>query len=293
MKKNNILWGNDRNAVIALLAINFVVFVFFRMLYIIFQNNPAMHLKDYNSVLINFGLSSELSVFGRKIWTLCTYFITNTTFLGLFINMLWLFGLSYLLQLLADNKYLIPSYVYGGVVGGIVFIITCQFAQSNTMLLGSATAILSLAGTLTALAPQYRLLPHIGQAGIPLWVLIVLYLIIDLLSTAFTNPVAIPAHIAGYAAGYGYGYLANRGTDLGNWMYTLYDLLLGKDFVPKTNKDQQYYQQKTVPYTKELKVNEQNINSILDKINATGMDSLTNQEKEVLQKAQNNYNNIE
>ncbi len=287
MKKNNILWGNDRNAVIALLAINFVVFVFFRMLYIIFQNNPAMHLKDYNSVLINFGLHSNISIFVQKIWTLFTYFITNTTFLGLFINMLWLFCFSYLLQSIVDNKYLIPSYIYGGLVGGIVFIITCQFAQTNTMLLGSATAIMALTGTLMAFAPKHKLLPHIGNGGIPLWILIALYVIINIVSTAYNNPITIPAYIAGFAAGYGYGYLAKRGTDLGNWMYTLYDIVLGKNFIPVVDKNQQYYEEKTVPYTKELKVNQQNVNVVLDKINSTGIQSLTEQEKLILQKTKN------
>jgi membrane associated rhomboid family serine protease len=286
--KDKILWGSDKNALIALISINLVMFVFFRMLFIIFQNDPETHLQDYNSLIQQFQLPSSLNVFVNKIWTLFIYFFSNDKFIMLISNLLWLFSFAYLLQQIVSNDYLIPSYIYGGVTAGVVYLIAnAILPNSRIPIMGATPAILSVAATLMGFAPKHKILTHLN-GGIPLWVLFIVFILMDIVNVVPNNPTLLIAHLAAVIMGYLYAKSIQKGSDFGRWMHDLYDMFLGKEkSKKKLAETKQFYQQKVVPFSKEKIANQHNIDAILDKINNSGIETLTTEEKLILQKAKN------
>ncbi len=283
MNGNKILLGNDRNALIGLIAVNLIVFVFLRTLMIILNVTPQVANDYYNPTLNNFVMNGNAKVFIEKPWTIFTYFFTNAQFLMLISNMIWLAGLTYMAQQLIGNAYPFPVYIYGGLAGGIVFLITASLAGKSMTIESSATGSLAIAGLIISYKPQQRILPYIGNGGIPIWIIIALFVFIDFLSVLGGNFWVLPAHLAGFGVGYYFGLSLQKGKDWGEWMHTLYDAVLGKNFVkPSSNAASKG---KIVPFTKEPKINEARINEILDKINLTGLNSLTKEEKLILQQS--------
>lgn len=281
MNNNKVLWGSDKNAVIFLIGANFILFFFFRCMMIIFQNNPVTSGADYGNLISQFGVPAQQ--FYTKPWTLLTYFFSNDRFMLLLSNMLWLFSFAYLLQTVVGNRYLLPSYIYGGLVGAAVFIITNLVAPNhNAALLGSTTGILAVSATTVAVAPNYKIFPFIN-GGIPLWILSALFLLINFIGVGMQTPYMLPTYIAATAIGYAYGKSITNGNDWGGWMHWLYNQLANKKITSKSGAD--FYKATVVPYNKSIQVNQLTVDQVLDKINTTGMASLTKAEKAVLEKA--------
>ncbi len=279
-----MLWGSEKNAIITLIAINLSIYLFFLVMYMIFGNDLDNQAKDYKSVVSQFVLPA--SNFIQKPWTLFTYFFTQVGLLTLLSNMIWLFSFAYLLQQLAGNKYLIPSYIYGGVVGGIVFIIVnAIFPGHNKDLMSPTMAILSVAATTVAFAPNYKIFPFIN-GGISLWIIFIAFLFVDILGLVIQNRYLLPSHIAAAGIGYFYGKCAINGNDFGSWMHWLYNEFLGNKTQKKAfNKRDVYYKNNVAPFNKQMKVNQLTVDEILDKINISGIESLSTEEKNTLKKA--------
>lgn len=285
-----ISWGSDKNALVALIAINGVIFIMLRMLYVIFQNNPGTRDVEYTRLLSQFMLPGTFEAFISKPWTLFTHFFTHNSFSMFFSNMLWLFSFSWLLQLVAGNKYVIPAYFYGGVFGGLVYLTLNSLfpgqVQQN-MFTGASAAIFSVSATAVTLAPQFKIFPFLKNGGLPVWILLAAFTVIDVLSLAFTRPMLIPVHLTGLVVGFEYAWFLVRGRDLGAWMGNLYDYLSGK----KTKKqnsgiaEKKFYTDATVPFEKKMKVSQATIDVILDKISEHGYESLSKEERDVLKKA--------
>jgi membrane associated rhomboid family serine protease len=227
-EEKKLLWGSDRNAVIAVMAILLIVFVFFRMMFIIFQNNPFTLDREYSNLIQQFALPVEWKVFITKPWTLFTYFITNIRYIDLVTNLVWVLGFSYLAQQLVGNRYIIPVFIYGGIVGGITLLITSLFITPTTFYaLGSSTGILALATMLCYHSAHYKLMPQI-KTGIPLWLLYLLFIVVDIVVVINNDIFHLPAHIAAVLVGCFCGFLIKKGVAVGSSMNKLYQFILGK-----------------------------------------------------------------
>jgi membrane associated rhomboid family serine protease len=286
-QNRKILWGSDRNALVYLLAINAIIFIMLRMLFVIFQNNPETINSEYGNLLSQFVLPNSFGDIIYKPWTLVTSFFTHVSFGMFFSNMLWLFSFSWLLQTVAGNKYVFPAYFYGGLTGSLVFLtMNALFPAkpSEAILVGAAAAIYSVSATAVTLAPGFRIFPFIRN-GIPVWVLLAAFTVIDILGLAFAHPMMIPVHLSGLLAGYFYAVMLQRGSDPGAWMGRLYDYISGRKIKKDKGPDKKFYTDGTTPFEKKMKVSQSTVDEILDKINEHGYQSLSKEEKEVLKKA--------
>jgi membrane associated rhomboid family serine protease len=117
-----------------------------------------------------------------------------------FSNMLWLSTFGYILQSLTGNKKIIPLYIYGGLVGAIIYVVAfntlppLKHISSSSILLGASASVMAIAMTTTTLAPNYRIFPLIS-GGIPLWVLTLIFALIDIASISASNTGVHLSHI--------------------------------------------------------------------------------------------------
>lgn len=292
----SILLGQDNNALVLLFAVNGILFIILGFLKVIYQLSDIPDDFFYRQILNWFSLPPAAETFFTRPWTVLTYMFTHISVWHLISSCLWLWCFGYILQDLTGNNKLIPVYLYGGFVGGLVFLLmnnlvpALQLRLPNTQaLLGANAAIVAVAAATTTLAPDYRMFPMIG-GGIPLWVLTVIFVAIDFATVSSGNPAIGVSHLAAGAVGFFFVRQLRRGKDWSGWMNQLVDWLDDlfrpeKRHTKQSAKDKLFYQAGKKPYEKISNITQQRLDAILDKINQKGYQFLTDEEKAFLKRA--------
>ena len=193
-----ITLGEDNNALIALISINAIGLIIPGLIKVIYKIVDPASTAFYTHILPWFILPSKLVVLGKNPWTILSYMFVHTQILIAFTNMLWLWAFGSILQDMAGNKKIIPIYLYGGIAGAVVFIATSYAIPQNTFPFfeGASASVMAVAIATTSLAPDYRIFRMLN-GGIPLWVLTILFVIIDFVSIRSGAPALHLAHLTG------------------------------------------------------------------------------------------------
>ena len=127
--------------------------------------------------------------------------------------------------------------------------------------------------------------------GIPIWILLAVYLFIDFVGIASFSAAYSLSHLGGALAGCLFVILLKRGWDGSKWMNSLYSWFINlfnpykKSNSPSVKEKVFYNTGSRAPYSKTSNVTEQRIDEILDKINQKGYSYLTDDEKNILKRA--------
>jgi membrane associated rhomboid family serine protease len=294
--RKKMLLGQDGNALVQLVVVNAVLFVILQFIYCIYRLE-SLNMAAYQTNVVDwFVLPASLDRLSSRPWTVLTYMFSEQHLFRFIGNMFWLWCFGYILQDLTGNRKLVPIYLYGGVAGAAFFILSyavfprLQAQLPNAELLGSNAAIIAIAVATTTVAPDYRIFPMIN-GGIPLWILTLLYVLINFSSISYGDSGAYVANLAGAGAGFFFIYRLRRGHDGSIWINRFFDWcndLFNPDKKKKgrSPKDEFYYKVSgTQPFKKIPNVTQQRIDEILDKINQQGVRFLTDEEKEILKRA--------
>ncbi|HEX2605963.1 MAG TPA: rhomboid family intramembrane serine protease [Flavisolibacter sp.] len=291
--------GQDGNTLTLLIAINLVVFILLAFIKVVyyFTYSDYVDVRFGEDVFQWVSLPAALDKFIIRPWTLLTHMFVHDTksVWHILANMLWLWSFGYILQDLTGNKKLVPVYIYGAVAGAVAYIAAYNLIPALRVNLevqqayGASAGVMAIAIAATTLAPGYRIFPMLN-GGIPLWVITVIYLIIDLATIPYNNPGGHIAHIAGAAMGFLFITQSQRGRDWGAWMNQFFDWVNNlfnpdKPKKGKVVKSQLFYKSKVQPFKKTSTLTQQRVDELLDKINQRGYHSLTDDEKELLKRA--------
>lgn len=297
-RKRKISLGADGNALMILISINAIFFItvwFIQIIYYIIQSTPG---SFETNALPWFIMPASLSALAQKPWTVFTYMFTHTGVINVITNMIWLWAFGSILQGITGNRKLIPVYIYGGIAGAIAFIAAnyllppLRATINFSFLQGANAATMAIAIATTAIAPGYRFFKMLN-GGIPIWVLTLLYVVIDFAGVAGASAAYNISHLAGALTGFLFVFSLRRGSDWSLWMNNFYDWFINlfnpdKKKRPKQNrvKEKVFYRtgdQK--PFVKRSNITQQRIDEILDKINQKGYHLLTEEEKNILKRA--------
>ena len=292
--------GEDNNALIALISINGIGFVTLGLIKIVYLLVDSSSAAFANEILPWFVLPAKLSSLGKAPWTILSYMFVHTGIIATFTNMLWLWAFGSILQDMAGNKKLIPIYLYGGLAGAAVFIAS-NYAIPQlrpfidfSSLSGANASIMAVAIATTALAPDYRFFRMLN-GGIPIWVLTILYVVIDFVSIGNGGASFHLAHLAGGLAGFMFIIGLRKGYDAGAWMTRFYLWFMDlfnpdkKRLTPQKTKEKMFYKTgNQKPFEKRSIITQQRIDEILDKINQKGYPLLSEEEKNILKRAAEN-----
>jgi hypothetical protein len=289
-KKKSFSLGNEHNALMTLTTINAIFFLLLLTLQVVyfFYNQSAQNYT--NSVILFFELPNNFSSFFQKPWTLFTYMFSDTSqgLWRLLSNLFWLWTFGGFFQTVAGNDKVIPMYLYGGVVAAFFFIIGGYFfPEQSFSLIGANAPVLAISSAATFYAPNYRILTHIRK-GLPIWTLFLVYCIVDWAGLGFSINQITVAHWGCIITGVVMMYLFKNGVDAFTWMNVAFSNTMGL-FTPKNNattiRNKLFYNAKNrPPFQKKEKTDQDKIDALLDKINADGYDSLSEEEKNFLQK---------
>ncbi|MEI9933492.1 MAG: rhomboid family intramembrane serine protease [Ferruginibacter sp.] len=288
--------GQEGNALMALFTINIIFFLlllFIQVIYFYFQTSTSLYDTQ---VVQYFELPAQLTKLSERPWTILIYMFCHLSVWQVLSNMLWLWAFGYIMQELTGNKKIIPVYIYGGLAGGIFFILANYAIPplrpfvDESSLIGANAATIAVAVTVTMLAPNYRFFRNLNR-GIPIWVLTTIYLVIDLAGVASLNAAYSISHLGGAFAGFLFVYLLRKGKDGSIWMNNLYSWFMNLFNPEKKNirtsvKEKVFYNAEgRQPYKKTINITQQRVDEILDKINQQGYHFLTDEEKSILKRA--------
>lgn len=294
--RKRITLGQDGNALMALLTINIIFFLLLLTLkvsYAFFQKGDDAF---FSGSLQYFELPAQLSRLAQRPWTVLSYMFSHISAMHILSNMLWLWAFGFILQELTGNKKLIPVYIYGGLSGALIFIIasyaipSIRPAVGSAVLLGANSATMAVAVATTTLAPDFRFFRNLN-GGIPIWVLTMIYILIDFAGIATVSAAFSLSHLAGGAAGFIFIFLLRKDIDGSLWMNSFYNWLINL-FSPNKKPKEVNIKEKVFyntegrkPYKRTPNITPQRVDEILDKINQKGYHLLTEEEKNILKRA--------
>ncbi|MEO8853049.1 MAG: rhomboid family intramembrane serine protease [Ginsengibacter sp.] len=290
-----ITLGDDNNALMALVGINALLFVSFGLIQVIYYITKSSETAFEYEILRWFIVPAKLSSLATKPWTFFTYMFIHVGVIYTLITLLWLWVFGSIFQDLSGNSKIIPIYIYGGIAGAIVFLATSYISPElrgqvdYSFMYGGNAAIMAIAVATTTLAPDYRLFKMLN-GGIPLWVLTVLYVIIDFAGSG--GLAEHFAHLGGGLVGFLFVVSMRKGYDWSLWMNQLYNWFLNLFNPDKPVEVNQKIKEKVFyntggqkPFIKRPVITQQRIDEILDKINQKGLSHLSEEEKSILDKA--------
>lgn len=249
---------------VILFVIPLIVFVFFYLFEI-----PKINLYYYFELLPNIG-----DLFFRP-WSLITYGFIHATISHLFWNMFLFYYFSILFLNLFKGDYLIALFCSGIIAGGLLFVFSYSFfpvfGGVNSSLIGSSAGVISVVIFMCTYSPNSTL--RILFFDVKLIYVGIVLVIFDLAQLPISNSGGHIAHLGGALFGFFAGTKMKNGENIFNYFKKFTSSKI------KKNKTQ-------ILNNSNLKNNKQNkIDRILDKINESGFDSLTREEKKALNEA--------
>lgn len=273
------------NSAEKLILINVVCFIlplFLKTIFFLFNIPFTFFLSWFN-------LSSDWSVFLFQPWTLLTYSFLHSGFFHLFWNMYLLFFASRMFLNLLPSKTFFNTYFLGVVIGGFTFLVSYSlfpaFINSTPRMVGASAGVMAILVFIATFTPEKEVrliffnikLQYIGLA----------FVLLDVIQIPYGNAGGHLAHLGGASLGFLYAHRLKQGTDIGLSFESFVDKILVL-FRKKAPLKTVYKNQNSRPKTSERSNDnsyQKNIDLILDKISASGYDSLSKEEKEFLFKA--------
>ena len=243
----------------------------------------------FNSFYSNVSLSSDGWKIIRKPWTILTHMFAHQGLWHLGWNMLMLYWFGRITGDLAGDKRILPLYILGGLAGALTFFMYAQVINlTGGMAYGASAAVTCIVIAAAFLAPDYiiRLL-ILGDVKLKYIALALIIIDIAMISSR-DNTGGHLAHLGGAAIGGMFVHMLRRGKDITEPLQRLFDKSPKKtmkrsrtSLTVVENKKKKWVERNKPQRTVDT---QERIDQILDKINQSGYESLTDEEKDFLYK---------
>ncbi|MFK5857120.1 MAG: rhomboid family intramembrane serine protease [Bacteroidota bacterium] len=285
----------SRNVLSRLLLINLVIYLVVNIVGLIASLFGLADTSNLSPLAKIFVLPADLSALASKPWTIFTYMFLQEDFRHILFNLIMLyFGGSIFREYLSQEK-LFWTYIFGGLFGGLFFILAFNIfpvfdsISDSAVALGASASVLAIIIAISTYVPDYTV--HLFLLGkLKLKYIAIAFIAIDVLSIESGNPGGHIAHLGGALWGFIYAFSLKKGNDI----YKIFYGIRVPKFTWKKNEpkftstrpksgrpltDDEYNSKRTAK--------QEEIDQILDKISKSGYGSLTSKEKEMLFKTSN------
>ena len=279
----------NQNAVLQLIVasgIGFVSYHLARIILLIVDAQP----ETFPTIFTHKAGLPHFDMFAQKFWTVLIYGWVHNGFWELFTNMVWMYCFGSVVQALVGYKQIIPIFIYSMVIGGLFYefsqLIPGGFFVTRPFLFGAQASIVALAVAALTIAPGYRfyLTPTFS---IPLVALACIFFVLIIIGSDLQGP-SLFLLTGGALTGYLYIKLLQNGNRPGHWMYAIFEkmdsMATPDEYAARNRKGKR---SEVLSKAKQARQDDlqKRIDDILDKINQHGVNSLTQEEKEILLRA--------
>ena len=293
---------------IKLIFINVIVFVAFGLIATI-----AILMK-WDDLFVNtnqgtvftpthwFSFSSDSSQLFSRPWTIITYMFMHGGFMHLLMNMIIFFFMGKMLEQYLGTKKMLSIYILGGIVGALIYfgahnIIPLLRDKPHFPMLGASASVMAILAAIATYAPNVEV--HVfGAIKVKLYIIAILYGLIDLMSLGSGDGTAHFAHLGGALWGVVYIIQLKKGKDMATWFDKLMSRIVGTfkkapkirvahSKYRKPKKTKKASSKKTPPrddkdYNSQKIDKQAHLDAILDKIKVGGYECLSVEEKRFL-----------
>lgn len=278
-----------KNVLSRLMLINTVIFLIvsfinlFTFLFAAGETGSQLPLSILGQYL---ALPSSFAALASKPWTIITYMFLQEDFFHILFNLIMLyFGGLLFIEYLGEKR-LLWSYLAGGIVGALFFLVAFNVfpafepVKGIAVALGASASVLAIIIAVATYVPDYTVqLLFIGR--VKLKYLAIIFVVIDLLSIPSGNPGGHIAHLGGAFWGFLYALMLRNGTDLYRFLnFSGFSMPRRKSFTTENSENKRPYSDDE--YNARKQKTQAKIDEILDKISKSGYSSLTKEEKELL-----------
>ncbi len=280
-----------RNNLTILIYINlalFVVAAVFRLYGFLMQSETDFILKYL-------GLPAIFESFKTKPWSIITYMFTHMHFLHILFNLLFLYWFGNIFVRYLSQRQLLGVYLLGGIAGGILYMLSFNFfpvfeeLRYVSVAIGASASVMAIVIAAASLVPNHKIfMLFFGQ--VKLKYVAIAVIVIDIISIPVDNAGGHIAHLGGAVFGFIYILMYKKGTDLSKPITGLInfiaELFSSKPKIRVSSK-QKKRSETDFEYNARKKAEQEEIDSILEKISKSGYQSLSDKEKEKLFKSSN------
>jgi len=215
-------------------------------------------------------------------WTYFTYMFTHVGFWHIVGNMIWLYWMGMILADLYGQKRVLQLYIYGGLAGGILYVLSTIILPNNddnSYLIGASGGVMAVMIAIGILQPNYKLrLILFGEVSLKYLVLVgFLYSTVMDLNLNTGGKIA---HFGGAAFGAIFAYYLPKGLDVTHRMNSWFNAISSLFNRPKIKVVHKTKNHKNTNTTS--KQDQEQVDIILDKISKSGYESLSKKEKDFL-----------
>jgi membrane associated rhomboid family serine protease len=264
-----------------IILVNVFIFITFILIRAFTPGNSG---GFYQSLLSWTALSSETINLLKRPWSIISHMFLHVGFWHIFWNMLLLYWFGRISGDLIGDRKILPIYLLGGLAGAFFYLIFAVITGQPGIAYGASAAVMAFVVASGFLAPEYTMhLILIGPVRLKYIALFLVAMDLIMISEA-NNTGGRIAHLGGALFGGGYVYLLRNGTDLASPLIGILDSFAGIFSKSPVRKKIQVSKRRP-PESRQPRENQNDqarIDAILDKINASGYESLTQEEKEFL-----------
>jgi membrane associated rhomboid family serine protease len=273
------------NVTTRLIVICVAVYLLFETLHLILWagGNELTYTHIYNL----FALPASLRTLATQPWSAITFMFMHADIWHIFFNMLWLYWFGEIYQLYMRDRRLMPIFVFGSIAGGALFIglsyiiPPLRMSIGYSYLVGASAGIFAIVFAATALNPDHRVnLFLIGP--VPIKYIALASFVLSYVAIAHGNAGGMISHIGGSLFGFLYIKSLQSGTD---W-FTPLDRIASL-IKPKSKLKATYVNTSRNKKDEPSETEQKRLDSILDKMNKSGYNSLSKEEKDFLFKFSN------
>ncbi len=284
-------WKKPDNGLIQIILINAIVFILINVIRVFtsISANPEV----YAWVINQLALPSDIPAFLVKPWTIITYFFTHESFFHVLFNMLFFFWFGKIIYEFLGNNKLINLYVLGGLIGGFLFILIYNLIPfyndrvQLSILMGASAGVFAVVVGAATFMPNYTFfLLFLGPIKIKY--IAIFYVLLSFFNIDGSNAGGELSHLGGALIGFLYVQQLKKGNDFGqpiiSFINFLKSLFVRKPKIKVSYKSTESSKgRKSAAKTEKSKnINQDEIDTILDKISEGGYESLTKEEKQKL-----------
>lgn len=269
-----------------LIYVNLAVFLVIRVIYVFFY----MFNVDFD-LLKWLALPSSLRELAYRPWTLFTYMFLHFNFLHILFNLLWLHWFGNIFLTYFDEKKLLGTYIMGGLLGGIAYVLAYNFipafTATSSILLGASASIIAIVVASALYAPNLQInILLISSLFGPIKIIWIALISVALyfIGISGSNAGGNIAHLGGALWGFVYMWQLKRGRDIiapFNRFLSSFGSLFRRRKLKVTYRNN-VGSMSDWEYNARRKKEKEAMNEILDKIGKSGYESLTKREKEIL-----------
>lgn len=287
------------NTITRLIIVNVAMFLLIMIFLLALRLGSAFDPENgmFDEVMKYVFLSGDVLWDARHPWVVITHMFTHVGFFHLLFNMLVLYWFGRIAgDLLGDHR-MLPLYLYSGLTGALLYLITAPLLYTGgSQLHGASAAIMGIVAAAGLTAPDYQMrLLLIGDVRLKYIVAALLAIYIIGIAN-MENIGGHFAHLGGAAFGFFYVHMLRRGYDLANGFIRLTRFLNKPVKVPARqvkrkvtmevrHRSSERQSDRTDKSPLTYGGEQERLDAILDKIKSSGYHNLSEEEKQFLHDA--------